>query len=489
MRTLGRLAVFTILVVLLSHSFTLAQGAEQAEEQRALGFIKAVQAGDADALLAYMQENWAPAQDPEERAQRWQQFVPMIIERNANVTVTGVLAEAEHSLTILAEQPDGPPLRFEFTFEPEPPHRILGFGVEAGGDDMRGPKLPPVEFPSGASNEDIARTINPWLDQLTRDSLFSGTVLIAWQGKPIYTAARGLASIEWNVPNTPDTRFDLGSINKSFTQIAIGQLVDQGKLSFDDKLIDMLPDYPNPEAARKITLRHLLEHSAGLGDIFGDTFFNSSKAQYRQPRDFFPLFANRPLEFEPGSKRSYSNAAYMVLGAIIARVSGQDYDQYVIEHVFKPAGMTHSGFWAADEPIPNIAEGYTRMEPEGDHGPLRSNRFDLPIKGNSAGSAQSTVSDLLKFDNALRDHKLLPPAYTMWYFRGPEPKPGETGDSDAKREFAETGIAGGAPGVSATLESDGRLAVIVLANFDAPITESIARSLFQPLKKVLTDRS
>lgn len=488
MRGLYRIGAMLAVGVMMWLNVGLAQSVEQGEEQRALGFIKALQAKDATVLRQYMNENWAPAEHPEERAQRWEQFVPMIIERNADVTVTGVLADAEHSITVVTEQPDGPPLRFIFSFEPKEPYRILSMSVEAGDDDRQGPALPPLTFPDKANSKKIAQVIDPWLDQLTRDSLFSGTVLVAWEGKPIYTAARGLASIEWNVPNTIDTRFDLGSINKSFTQIAIGQLVSQGKLSFDDKLIDMLPDYPNAENARKITLRHLLEHSAGLGDIFTDEFFRSSKSQYRQPRDFFPLFANRPLEFEPGTKRSYSNAGYMVLGAIIAHVSGQAYDQYVIEHIFKPAGMAHSGFWAADEPVPDIAEGYTRMGPDGDDGPLRSNRFHLPIKGNSAGSAQSTVGDLLAFDNALRDHKLLSPAFTNWYFGGAEPKPGETGDENAARANAETGIAGGAPGVSATLESDGRLAVIVLANLDAPITESVARALYRPLMTALSGR-
>ena len=109
----------------------------------------------------------------------------------------------------------------------------------------------------------------------------------------------------------------------------------------------------------------------------------------------------------------------------------------------------------------------------------------LPAKGNSAGSAQSTVEDLMRFDNAVRDHKLLSPIYTDWYFNGGDPLPESEVSTD--RAMATVGIVGGAPGVSATVESDGEIAIIVLSNFDAPITESVARELFLPLKKALVN--
>jgi hypothetical protein len=147
--------------------------------------------------------------------------------------------------------------------------------------------------------------------------------------------------------------------------------------------------------------------------------------------------------------------------------------------------MNSSGFFAHDEPVPNVAVGYTKMTPEGESDQIRSNILMLPVKGNSAGSAQSTAEDLLRFDNAVRDHKLLSPVYTDWYFNGGEPLPESEVSND--RVVTTIGIAGGAPGVSATLQSDGEIAIIVLSNFDAPITESVARGLFLPLKKALVN--
>jgi CubicO group peptidase (beta-lactamase class C family) len=150
--------------------------------------------------------------------------------------------------------------------------------------------------------------------------------------------------------------------------------------------------------------------------------------------------------------------------------------------------MTRAGFFAHDEPEPNVAAGYTTMTVDGEKGEsYRSNIFVLPARGNSAGSAQATAEDLWHFDTALRNHKLLPPAYTSWYFGGAEPTPGETGAGNDKPAMAAVGIAGGAPGVSATLESDGELAVMVLSNYDAPITEDITRALYRPLRRALSE--
>ena len=358
-------------------------------------------------------------------------------------------------------------------------------GIEAGGHGGPRADLPEFSLDESADLNAIKKSLSEWFEQIADDDSFSGTVLVAWKGRPLFIAAYGLADRRWNVPNNIETRFDLGSINKSFTKIAIGQLIKDEKLSFDDRMSDLLPDYPNQEAAQRITLRHLLEHSSGLGDIFTEEFFNSSKSLYRSPSDFFPLFADQPLQFEPGESESYSNAGFMVLGAIIESVSGQSYYEYVTEHVFKPAGMTNTGFFERDDPVPNIAEGYTKMGSDEENPVWRSNAFMLPIRGNSAGSAQSTVEDLLRFDNAVREYKLLPPDYTDWYFSGDEPSVKGAAKNSTGRSMAGTGIAGGAPGVSASLEGDANLTVIVLSNYDAPIAEAVARALYRPLMKAL----
>jgi CubicO group peptidase (beta-lactamase class C family) len=195
----------------------------------------------------------------------------------------------------------------------------------------------------------------------------------------------------------------------------------------------------------------------------------------------------------------------MVLGAIVEQVSGMPFDAYVSQHIFTPAGMQGAGFFAKDEPVPNVAVGYTRFPGADSSGGWRNNLFLLPVKGNSAGSAQASVTDLFHFDSALREHVLLSPATTQWFFGGAEPTAGAETDAGARsatgalsapesesvasatseRVGVGMGIAGGAPGVSAVLESDGDLAVIVLANLDEPVAESIARAIFRPVQRAL----
>ena len=153
--------------------------------------------------------------------------------------------------------------------------------------------------------------------------------------KPIFSKAYGLASKENKTPNNPDTKFNLGSINKIFTRIAIGQLVQQGKISFDDKLGKYLPDYPNRDAAEKVTIRHLITMKSGIGDFFGEKFVRCRRINCRKNSDFIPLFADKPLAFEPGTKEQYSNGGYILLGAIIEKVTGKSYYDYVRENIFK----------------------------------------------------------------------------------------------------------------------------------------------------------
>ena len=161
------------------------------------------------------------------------------------------------------------------------------------------------------------------------------------------------------IPNRLDTKFNLGSMNKMFTAVCIAQLVEQGKLAYDDKIDKYLSDYPNSDAARKVTIHHLLTHTSGLGDFFNDKW-RAKQFRVKKVREYFPFFAEEKLKFEPGSKWSYSNAGFMVLGAIVEQVAGQDYFEYVREHVYKPAGMVNTDAFELDHDVPNLAIGYTQ---------------------------------------------------------------------------------------------------------------------------------
>ncbi len=273
----------------------------------------------------------------------------------------------------------------------------LGLGLVLPGPALAVPDFDP---------EDTAAFVQGQADQ----GRFSGTVLVAKNGEPIFTAAHGFASLDFQVPNRLDTKFNLGSMNKMFTAVAVAQLVEAGKLSFDDAIIDHIPDYPNQEVAKKVTVHQLLTHTSGLGNYWTQEYQRTSKDLFRDVADYLPLFVDQPLLFEPGSQWSYSNSGFMVLGLVIERVSGQSYFDYVRKHIYEPAGMQHTDAYELDSVVPNLAVGYTLRGSE--NGELRNNLFLHVVKGGPAGGGYSTVEDLLRFSNALLGHKLLSPEMT-----------------------------------------------------------------------------
>jgi CubicO group peptidase (beta-lactamase class C family) len=298
------------------------------------------------------------------------------------------------------------------------------------------------------------------VDSLVQHRQFSGVVLVARNGVPLTERAYGMADREAGRANDLETAFNVGSINKFFTQIAIRQLAAQGKLDIDSSLGRAWPDYPN-SAARGVTIRQILEHSSGIqGNIFAAPP-GKTRHDVRTLADYFELFKNEPLEFAPGTRQQYSNAGYIVLGLLIERLSGQGYYDYVREHIFVPAGMTRTASWFVDSLPPNTAIGYTRGgEAAPPDAPVTRNTDFLPGRGSSAGGGYSTAHDLLRLLNALRAHKI---------DQAPEP--------------GMVGIAGGAPGLNAAMEGDlrGGYDVIVLANLDPPAAGQVSRLIRQSL--------
>lgn len=271
---------------------------------------------------------------------------------------------------------------------------------------------------------------------------------------PVYQTARGLADRQRAIPNNLETAFNLGSINKVFTQIAILQLAAAGKLDLDSTLAKYWPDYPNGDVARRITIRQLMRHTSGIGGNIFDPPSSGKRNDIRRLRDYLPLFVNEPLQFEPGSKKEYSNAGYVVLGLLVEKLSGQDYYTYVREHILEPAGMTRTGSFAVDSLPPNTAIGYTRGRQDAPaNAPLHSNTEELPGRGSSAGGGYSTAQDLLKFLTALREQRI------------PNGLP------------AGLGVAGGSGGINAVVEGalPGGYDLVVLTNLDPPAAERVAR--------------
>jgi CubicO group peptidase (beta-lactamase class C family) len=257
-----------------------------------------------------------------------------------------------------------------------------------GSDSNARIELPVTQEPSRALNlvlhrlteADALKALSARADQLARDDEFSGAVLVARHGKVLLQKAWGLADRKERTPDTPDTKFRIGSMNKMFTAVATLQLVEAGKLALDDPIGKHLTGYPNKDVASKVTVRHLLTHTGGTGDIFGPGF-EQNRLKLREHSDYVKLFGSRGLTHEPGARHEYSNYGYVLLGALIEAVSGASYYDYVRDNVFRRAGMTSTDSLPESEHVPNRAVGYMRPYPS-DWAP---NTDTLPWRGTAAG--------------------------------------------------------------------------------------------------------
>jgi len=364
-------------------------------------------------------------------------------------TVEKIVSEMLLQTSILAKAGNGEYILLKATVEKMPPHKLVSITVELVEDPAN------IVVPEPKADEkELVAAVRAHLEGQTKADEFSGVVLVAKDSRILFHEAYGNADREKKVPNRKDTKFNLGSINKNFTRVAVHQLAIQGKLSLDDPIKKFLPDYPNPQAAEKVTVRHLLNMSSGIGDFFGSRYDATPKDKIRTLQDYLPLFADLPLEFEPGKGNRYSNGGYVVLGVIIEKLSGVDYYTYVRENIFKPCGMLNTDSFARDADEPNLARGYA-LEGVAEGGRVL-NHATLPGRGSSAGGGYSTAEDMLKYVLALKDKKVYLP--------------------DAANGL---GIAGGAPGINSVLEWDPRSGyiVIVLTNFDPPTAGQAARRI------------
>jgi len=308
---------------------------------------------------------------------------------------------------------------------------------------------------------------------------FSGNVLIAKDGKVVYLKSFGFANMDHSIPNQPETRFNIGSIGKLFTSIAILQLAQAGKLELTDQIGKHLPDFP--EDKREIRIRQLLLHTSGLSNYMTNSDYWERKQEYRSIDDILPLVMNETLLFEPGERNEYSNSGFIVLGAIIEKLSGKKYGAYLIENVWIPAGMANTGLYYKEDIVKDRSTGYIRI----DSATMISNVFDEP-PAFSDGGVCSTVEDMLKFDMALQDNKLLNEEYLKLWFT-PQMGPMTYGPAtvSAERSFsgkAAYGAMGGAPGISAILHhvTGDNYTIIVLSNYD-----QIALRLGLDIEKIL----
>ena len=305
---------------------------------------------------------------------------------------------------------------------------------------------------------------------------FAGAVLVARHGKVLLQDAWGRADRKAGVANTPATRFRIGSMNKMFTAVATLQLAEAGKLKLDDPIGQHLPGYPNKQVAAKVTVRHLLTHTGGTGDIFGPQF-DQHRLQLHEHRDYLKLYGSRGLNFEPGARFEYSNYGFVLLGALIEHVSEMSYYNYVDQHVFRPAGMRSTGSLPESVEVPDRAVGYLRLSRGSAWEP---NTDTLPWRGTAAGGGYSTVGDLLRFAQALSSGRLIFTATLAEATRPHQPQPqpqyGYGFDVQGQGQLRSYGHGGGADGMNGELRIFPELGYVVvsLSNLDPPAASELA---------------
>lgn len=453
--------------------------------RRLAATVRALNDGSPEVLTKFLAENYAASALAQRSVAARAPALANIHRNTRGFEVRRIVNSSDMLINVLAQDRiAGDWYRLSIEVEPEAPYGMLGFGSR------------PIPAPPGAggsgklSDEQISQQLGEYLQKLVDADLFSGAVLVTRNGTPVFSNAYGMASRSFQAPNRLDTKFNLGSMNKMFTAVAIAQLVEQGKLSFTDTVGKIIPDYPNKEVAAQVTVHHLLTHTSGMGSYFNRTYFEGSKDRWRRVADYAPLYVNEPLAFAPGDDWEYSNSGFMLLGAIIEKVSGQDYFAFVRENIYKPAGMTNTDAYEMDRDTPNLAIGYTMNSPGVPlpPGQRKNNLYMHVVKGGPAGGGFSTVEDLQKFAAALRGNRLLSAKMTETVMTGKLPT--DLTDPDSKYGYGffdnyaggvrVAGHSGGFPGINANLDiylGDGPGAgytVAILANYDPPAATRVA---------------
>jgi CubicO group peptidase (beta-lactamase class C family) len=337
-------------------------------------------------------------------------------------------------------------------------------------------EVPPgVEQPAKLTVPALVAAVEARAGEQTAEDRFAGAILMAQNGRILFEKAYGEADRQTHKLNTLDTQFRFGSMGKMFTAVAILQLVQDGKVALDAPIGRYLTGYPNHDIANKVTVANLLTHTGGTGDIFGPDF-DQHKGSLRSTKDYVDLYGARAPEFTPGSRWSYSNYGFILLGRIVEAASGLSYDDYIRRHIFVPAGMSSTGNQPEGVVLPRRAVSYmvagARLKPAD---------ATLPFNGTAAGGGYSTVGDFNRFVTGLTTHRLLNTAtfqklldggvtmadgkFTAFDFGGTVPGAGRF-----------IGHGGGAPGMSGSLQHflKSGVTIAVLANRDPGTAEGIA---------------
>ncbi len=256
-----------------------------------------------------------------------------------------------------------------------------------------------------ACQETKQQKIYDLVNACTEYGQFNGSVLVAEKGKVIYKNGLGKANMEWDIPNKADTKHRLASVTKQFTAMAIVQLADENKLKLDAPITTYLPNYPKANGD-KITIHHLLTHTSGLPNYTSFDNYRETMLKYHSPMDLVGLFVDLPLEFTPGEKFAYSNSGYVLLGAVIEKITGKTYEQVLQDQIFSPLKMNNSGFDKNSKVLKNRALGYNKVVNS-----YENASYINMTAAYAAGALYSTVEDLYLWDQALYTEQLVSKKY------------------------------------------------------------------------------
>lgn len=334
---------------------------------------------------------------------------------------------------------------------------------------------------------------------LCQSNKFSGAALIAINGTVRFEKACGLASRDFHVQNTIKTKFNLGSVGKLFTSISIAQLIATNKLELSSTVDKFIPSWLNMPNGKAITINQLLIHTSGLSNFMDDKRWQlgADSGLYIHTDDYKSLVANKDLLFKPGMSQIYSNSGYLVLGAVIEKLSHKSYTEYITTHIFDVAKMLDTGIYPLDAIVKNRAVGYyLSCKSKMKECQWRNNYFEAPFIGTAAGGAYSTVGDLFKFSQSLFRNELFGPQMRIQVFSTMITQPSHAinikslniGGIDIPENFSSYGFAGawnkfgiavwnnpslightgGTPGAAAlfAMSPDNQYTIIILSNVD-----------------------
>jgi CubicO group peptidase (beta-lactamase class C family) len=320
--------------------------------------------------------------------------------------------------------------------------------------------------------DELAARLDECMSGLAEQGRFSGSVLVGHDGRVLLAKGYGFANLELDVPNTPQTKFRLGSITKQFTAMAFMQLEEQGKLKVEDPISKHVPQCP--EAWQKITIHHLLTHTSSIPDFTSFPDYVPTMNQRSPVSITVERFKNKPLNFTPGEKYQYSNSGYVLLGYILEKVTGQEYGDYVEQHIFRPLGMRDSGYDSFTAIFRHRASGYMRRGGQ----PVNAQYIDMTIP-HAAGGLYSTVEDLYRWDQALYTDKLVSKKSLERIF-SPFKSDYAYGWIVTKRDNRRyIGHGGGINGFSTSINRypDDKVCIIVLSNMEGSVVGTAAREL------------